>query len=289
MNTYSINPSKCIIAFNNVDERLGTFDRDYKHYGLFHRLMNFMREMGYTIEKDPETLKNYKRIAYCHWYGKKGDLEFGAEFYPAGFVVKFFQNVNFEDPHGGRYDFDKWEKMPYSLRMEMIRTMRHIREFMQQFPLKDISDPVCNGSEDEVKRRFVADWNHPQKTMDFDLRDLDGTPGSKDDSQNRDRDGKELRNGQVKYTRDYRGYLVRGRIYYDNGDRWVVILNKNDWIVSPFFELFDLQDSDVRGRYLPHRKPPKEYRQKMEILHEMKTSWLEKELRRRRRADRDKN
>lgn len=284
MNTYSISRRNCSIAYNNVDERRGTFDRNYKHYGLFHRLMNFMRTMGYAIEKDPEVLKNYKCIAYCHWYGRKGDLEFSAEFYPAGFIVKFFQNVNFENPHGGKYDFDKWDKMPYTIRLEMIRTMRHVREFMQEFGLKDTSDPVYNDAESQVKLRFVKCFHHPQKDMGFDLHDLDGTVGSAYATNNKDRDGKEILNGDIKYTRDYRDYLVRGRVYYDLNSNWVVILNKNEWIVRSCWELFDLQDSEVRGRF-SHKKPPKEYQHKIEILHGMKTAWLEKELRRRRRAE----
>lgn len=294
MNEFDISVRDCRIFFRNNDEKPGrdhlnphTHREEYAHYGFFHRLMNFMRSIGYSVEKDPDVLKRFKLIAYSHWYGRKGDLEFNGEFYPAGFKIEFFQNVNFENSSGGRYDFYKWDKMPYSIRLEMINTMRHIREFFGGFQLKDVSDPVCDDAESQVKLRFVKCCHHPQKSMDFDLHDLDGTKGCEyGDANNKDRDGKEILNGQIKYTRDYHGYLVRGRVYYDLNMNWAVILNKNEWLVRPCWEFFDLNDSDVRGR--DHsKKPPKEYREKMELLHGMKTSWLEKELLRRRRAARE--
>lgn len=292
MNEFNISVHDCRIFFQNNDEKPGrghnnyhTHREEYTHYGFFHRLMNFMRSLGYSVEKDPEVLKRFRTIAYSHWYGRKGDLEFTGEFYPAGFKIEFFQNVNFENRSGGKYDFDKWDKMPYYIRLEMINTMRHIREFFGGFQIKDVSDPVCCDAESKVKLRFVKCCHHPQTSMDFDLHELDGTSGDIYSQNTLDRDGMEIMNGQIKYTRDYHGYLVRGRVYHDLNMNWAIILNKDEWIIRPCWELFDLNDRDVRGREHSKKTPPKEYLQKMEILHGMKTSWLEKELRRRRKAE----
>ena len=292
MNEYSIDERECRISFKNNDEKVDSrihwnihrHKELYAHYGFFHRLMNLMRDMGYAVEKDPVVLKRYKSISYLHWYGRKGDLEFTGELFPRGFRIEFFQNVNIENQNGGRYDFHKWDKMPHYIRVEMIRTMRHVKAFFDSFQFQDTSKPVYVDAENQVKYRFVECYHHPQKNMDFDLHDLDGTIGSEYDSQNRDRDGKEIRNGQIKYTRDFHGYLVCGRVYYDLNMNWVIILNKDRWFVTACWELFDLSDTDVRGRDHPKKTPPKEYKKKMDILHGMKTSWLEKELRRRRRA-----
>ncbi len=48
-----------------------------------------------------------KLFEKSHFVGRRGDLEFYAERYPRGFRIEFFQNVNFENPNGGRYDFEK--------------------------------------------------------------------------------------------------------------------------------------------------------------------------------------
>ena len=294
MNEFSISVRDCHIGYHNKDEKCSPGShwdiykhRDvYKHYGFFHRLMNYMRCIGYSIEKDPVTLERFPRIAYCHWYGRKGDLEFNAEYYPAGFSISFFQNINIENKNGGRYDFDKFDKMPYYIRCEMIRTMRNVRAFFNKFPLKDVTKPHYTDAENKIKWLFVESCHHPQQSMDFDLHDLDGTPGSKYKYNILDRDGKEIRNGDIKYTRDYQGYLVRCRVYHNINNMWACILNHDEWIARACFELFDLKDSDVRGRSRP-KAPPKEYQQKMKLLHGMKTSELEKELHRRRREARE--
>lgn len=292
MNEFIASERNCRITFRNIDEppsganwNLHKHRDVYRHYGFFHRLMNYMRSMGYSIEKDPATLERFPRIAHAHWYGRKGDLEFNAEYFPAGFSIEFFQNINIVNQNGGRYDFDKWDKMPHYIRLEMIRTMKHIRKFFGEFQLKDITKPHYTDAENAVKWRFVDCWHHPQKNMDFDLHDLDGTTGCQHTaSNNRDRDGKEILNGQIKYTRDYKGYLVRCRVYYDINNMWVCILNRGEWFFRSCREIFDLAPGDVRGRDHSRKTPPKSYTEKMSMLHNMKTSWLEKELRRRRRA-----
>ena len=284
MNDFVISERDCYIAYRNQDERRSALSRDYSHYGLFHRLMNFMRSMGYTVVKDPEVLKNFPRIAYSHWYGRKGDLEFCAEYYPAGFKIDFFQNVNIENRNGGRYDFNKWDKMPYRIRLAMICTMRHIREFFNGFPIKDATKRYYTDAESEVKQLFVESLHHPQKSMDFDLHELDGKRGSQYASNNLDRDKKEILNGDIKYTRNYNGYLVRCRVYYDINNMWACILNHDEWIKCACFELFDLTADDVRGRDHRRKEPPKSYLEQMRTLRGMKTKWIENELRRRRRA-----
>ncbi len=290
MNEFTANIYDCRITFRNIDEppsgshwNLHKHRDVYEHYGLFHRLMNYMRSMGYSVQKDPVTLERFPRIAHAHWYGRKGDLEFNAEYYPAGFSIEFFQNIIIENQNGGRYDFNKWDKMPYHIRLEMIRTIKHIREFFIAFQTKDVTKPHYTDAENKIKWLFVESWHHPQQSMDFDLHDLDGTMGSEYKCNILDRDGKEICNGDIKYTRDYNGYLVRCRVYHNINNMWACILNHDKWIARACFELFDLKDSDARGRSRP-KAPPKEYQQKMKLLHGMKTPWLEKELRRRRRA-----
>lgn len=83
--------------------------------------MNFLQECGFKVTKDPRIEANYKCLSKDHRYGKKGSLEFKAERYPAGFKINFFQNVEFKNPNGGEYDFDKLEKMPYLVKLSMMQ------------------------------------------------------------------------------------------------------------------------------------------------------------------------
>ena len=52
----------------------------------------------------------------------------------------------------------------------------------------------------------------------------------------KDKDGKRLRNGQIKYFRDRRGRLQRGTIYHNINNMWWVVLNKFEFTNVAAFE-----------------------------------------------------
>lgn len=95
-----------------------------------------------------------------------------------------------------------------------------------------------------------------------------------------DRDGKEIRNGDIKYTRDYQGYLARGRVYHLINGTWAIILRNQYWMNKWHIDLFDLSEGDACGRKKEHI-PPRAYLEKMRILREAKTKELKREIRRR--------
>lgn len=101
----------------------------FHHYALLHRVFNMLRNEGFEIEKDKNVPKIIRK---SHFVGRRGDLEFYAERYPRGFRIEFFQNVNFENPNGGRYDFEKFQKMPYLIRLQYIKYMNKIVRIMNQ-------------------------------------------------------------------------------------------------------------------------------------------------------------
>ena len=106
----------------------------FHHYALLHRVFNMLRNEGFEIEKDKNVPKIIRK---SHFVGRRGDLEFYAERYPRGFRIEFFQNVNFENPNGGRYDFEKFQKMPYLIRLQYIKYMNKIVRIMNQ--LEDLA------------------------------------------------------------------------------------------------------------------------------------------------------
>ena len=94
--------------------RRGWLRKKFLHYSYFYKILHRLEREGFAVEQDPETRERYKSIAKDHWYGRRRDLEFVAKKYPNGFEIEFFQNVVHENPHGGRYDFDKLRKMWYT-------------------------------------------------------------------------------------------------------------------------------------------------------------------------------
>ena len=123
----------------------------FHHYALLHRVFNMLRNEGFEIEKDKNVPKIIRK---SHFVGRRGDLEFYAERYPRGFRIEFFQNVNFENPNGGRYDFEKFQKMPYLIRLQYIKYMNKIVRIMNQ--LEDLAP-----DQSRLNPKLAEEWINP--------------------------------------------------------------------------------------------------------------------------------
>lgn len=170
---FSVDKNHTRFSFiNDTEEKRDMLDRKWSHYAIFHKLINFMKSRGWHIEHDPGV---HKIIRKDHWYGKKGDLEFVLSRYPRGFSFEFFQNIVFENPNGGRYDFDRLKKMPYQVKLLFLNETRHMKQFLSGLGIVNNTEPAYKLAADRVKKSFVNCWHHPQKSMDeFELNDLDG-------------------------------------------------------------------------------------------------------------------
>lgn len=232
---------------------------------------------GFDVQKDPEVHKIIRRDYYI---GKFHDLEFAARKYQNGFEIEFFQNVNFENPNGGRHDFDKFSKMPRMIQLYFVKFKNKIVNL-----LKSLVPDICDNStlfpklaEEWIKCRYVESCHHEQENTDFDLRSLDGQ--TQPPYNGMDRDKKIIRNGEIKYFRGRNGYLYRGRVYHDLNNMWWVIVNKYSVKKVAAFELFDLAPGDERGRVAPTRIPP-EYVARKQAISQSATKELVAELRQR--------
>lgn len=262
---------------NNTDRRTRYEIRThYKHYGLLHRVLNMLRDEGFAIENDP----NVERIIRKDYFrGRRGDLEVKAHRFPAGFEIVFFQNLVIVNPNGGEYDFNKFQKMPYLIRLRFMKYRDKIIALLKSLEdLEDKTKAAPRLAEEWIKARYAEEWHHEQKDTNFLLSDLDGQ--TQPTYNGRDRDDKTLHNGDIKYFRHYNGHLYRGRVYHNINNMWWVILNKYEVRNIAAFELFDLSPEDYRGR---QKKPqiPKEYQERRKAIEEAKTKELLNELRRR--------
>jgi hypothetical protein len=243
-----------------------------------------MQDRGFQVGRDPRYVQDYKIISKHHWYGRKGDLEFKAERYPAGWKIEFFQNVNFKNRAGGYYDFDKYKMMPYMVKLVFRNEIRHIKGFLNGLGCVDESNPVYKLASDRVKADYVDSWHHFQKSMDeFELRDLNGQT-SEMTSNRQDRDKKTIYNGQLKYFRDWGGRLARGVVYHNINNMWWVITNKFELRNQADFDLFDPTPEDFKARRIKKDVKPKEYLERKEKLQAASTRELINELKRRGRA-----
>lgn len=263
--SYSINKNLFSITFiNDTEESHGWKGRNqWSHYPILHRVLNFMKSRGFEIGRDPRILEHYKCLNKDHWYGRKENLEFKAERYPRGWKIEFFQNIFFKNRNGGEYDFDKFDKAPYLVRLMWINETKKIGEFIESIVqgIKNTSDPECKLAADKIKLNFQRHFDN-KITMDFDLSELDGLEG--DESyrtsngkylwNSQDRNKNIIINGSIKYFYGYKGRLQRGKVYHNINNMWWVILNDTDYTNVASFQLFDPTEKDFKVRRIQKDK-----------------------------------
>lgn len=224
------------------------------HYKLLDDVFKFMRTLGFKIEINPETLRDYPLIANDHFYGRKGELEFKSHRYPSGFDIEFYQNINTKNTNGGSFDFDKLIMMPYLIKLAFINETNKIIKFLETKNCSYKDDNIkFKDAEDRIKQSYIREWHHPQKEQ-FRLSDVDGQ--TSDSYNSEDRNKKTIHNGEIKYFRDYSKYLARGKVYHNINNMWWVIINDTEYRNMASFELFDLTDEDrkLKGKFKTIKK-----------------------------------
>lgn len=98
---------------------------------LYLNICEHFKRRGFKVGRDEEAFKNYPSISKGCKYGFKNGLEFKSKPTGAGFVFNFYQNIFFENPNGGEFDFNKYEKMPYRLKLTYRNEMLRLAKFLE--------------------------------------------------------------------------------------------------------------------------------------------------------------
>lgn len=238
---------KITVNENNVSVSSANGLGEEVNQKIFQSINSFFRRRGFTIVTDPSLSPDaIKYLGKSHKYGKKGDLEFAAEFYSNGFRYEFFQNIVTVNSHGGRYDYDKYTKMPYfiklSFRNEVLRLIKFLAkkgfDASYKKPLSDIERII----KDNQSNTHI---HGPNITC---LEDIGRNMKKYDIGQNsQDKNKKLITCGEEKYFYDYNNRLSKGIVYHNINNMWWVIVNGKSYNMSSF-DLFDFSPE------LPRRK-----------------------------------
>ena len=227
------------------------------HYKLWERINSYLRRRGFNVTLDPQIEEDYKGLSKGHRYGIKKQLEFKTHRYPTGFEYKFFQNINFENQYGGEHDFDKYEKMPYMVKLSYRNEMIRLADFARSIGVNVIIEKKLTDIEAIIKSN--NDNLHVHGRIES-LDDLKGVMKKYDLSCNStDANKKQIICGDMKCFYDYNKHIAIGKAYHNINNMWWVIVNGKRYNKASF-ELFDPYPE------MPKRKPLK-YEEFIQRLH----------------------
>lgn len=239
-------------------KRRGWSISDVPDWETFNRVLDVLRGIGFEVGRDPEIERHYSILGHTHRYGKWRDLEFKANTYTTGCKIEFFQNVVFENPNGGQYDFSRRTKMPYltgkrfDLAVKLIREHLVARNFLETTEVKSANpDPLAyfNGkwdSEYERKRgthRFKRDengWPLLSELNHYQMFDADKLP---------------ITHGDTLLSRDSKGYLRRGHVWGGINGMWTFVYGpgERDFTHVSHSEMFRQTSARAIGRKVHQR------------------------------------
>lgn len=276
------------MKYNVFDTKISVIDETKKSWEitddnrrLYREMLTYLGSIGYYVSTDRRIDKEYPTLSDRHNEGRYFDLKFKSEIYPAGFRITFYQDVIFENRNGGFYDFDKREKMPYLVGKEFELVLSKLKKFFAEHKVSDETPKTGKTAEEKVKAVYVNSWHKPFKNFDFSLADK-WIMNEKIESYNgRDKDGKTIRNGELKYYYDWYGVLHRGIVYHDINASWLVMVDSNNIRVVQASDLFDWSE-DCKRHSAPDRTP-KKYKKHRKELTNSTTKELLQELKRRRK------
>ena len=238
------NPFLSVCIENPQSERFSKV-KDMEHFNLWCAAKKALRDKGAFVRIDKGTKERYKCLSQYNGYGSWERLEFSTEIYTTGLKFEFFQNsTKSENKNGGKFDFDKYKKFPYLLKLRLKLAIKTLIEALLPICESTITftdDPKISADR-ILKRRSECGRN--VKTLD----DIQSSMCEYDFAYNhsKDRDKKEIKCGEIKYFYDYDGYIHRGLVYHNSNSMWWVIENKLTLRSISSFNLFDRTDEPIR-------------------------------------------
>jgi hypothetical protein len=204
--------------------------------------IRFLRSIGWKVGDDPQTKKHYPTLNQNHRYGRKGDLETAIRLCGRHLEIVLFQNVaNVTNINGGRYDFDKIQKMPYLLRVQAVWTMAALSVFLAQrhgYSLSmDVKLPVGAGwltAMQSIEAEYASSYREPCH-----LRSDWSSSGLYNRNSG---DGQILEQGQTVWLKpDYgplKRFWIKGQAFHRFNNMW--------WVVAGQYQMHHCSAHELR-------------------------------------------
>lgn len=280
---FSIDQQSARVSYWHECPTSSSFDMNtYTHLNLFKGVIRLMKKRGWAVGIDPLYKERNKCLSKYHKYGRKGDLEVKMEIFANGFRLEFFQNIVFKNSNGGYYDFDKFDKMPYLIKVRFKVIANAIKAYLFKKGIPDETEPSNPSAVDKIlKDQKINTHIHGGATTLAEIGDYVEKDkayykekGWQPNRNYLDANKQDLKCGQTKYFYSYQhsNRFVRGIIYHNINNMWWVIYNGVRCNVAAF-DLMDFCPFLVgRKRLSPKAKIAKlkRKRSELEAVHDYK-------------------
>lgn len=218
--------------FGPKNPRTGQYSLGPGPFGweMFNRICDELARLGFAVRRDEYFEDHYKILAKYHRRGTWKGLEAGIEVHGRRLQLEFWQDVVTEKPNGGRYDFSKRSRMPYLIgkRFELARQRIIALVERHGFVINEHSKPKPEWHEDPLGAYNARIGWHDSP------RGPDGWPAKLNDYNSTDADGVVMRPGDLRYMRDYQGYLWQVRVYPCLNNMWKATTSGQTFHVANF-------------------------------------------------------
>lgn len=245
----------------------GTTEPDWE---TFNRLCEVLIGKGFAIGADPRTMQRCSGIAKYHRLGRCRDLWVKAQVYPMGCEFAFFQEIVRTNPNSGYYDFDKRAKMPYLIGKQFEAALAAMKAHLLERGFVAEPEKVASPNPDPLayfNDQWDSEWDKKRGVHRFE-RDESGWPAASELRfwPGKDADGASLTHGAIRYRRDAKGYLQRGRVYGGINGTWLFVYGpgRRDFTHASAREFFSCDPRTVPRKQHPIARRVARLRQEMQ-------------------------
>ena len=238
MKTAPVSGALVPVVVNKHDSHFGIWFEHVDEPALraFRLVKALLNRRGYRLAEDPNINKNYKSLNPTHRLGIRDGLEVAVTVSGRHVEVLFFQNLhNVENRSGGRYDFDKLQRMPYLMRLRVEMEFRKLTDvlssnFAVTVRAQPAGRPMPTGltSQEVIEQRSRASCHY---RAELGRADWNG------DYNRRTADGQLLDQGTSVYFTDLKGRWQQGAAFYNLNNMWWVACGKYGLMNKSSFEL----------------------------------------------------
>lgn len=211
---------------------------------IFLEIIAHLRKRGWTVSPDPSVVKIHKCISPDYKLARRGAVRASLETGGRSCKIEFWSDAaRRNNPNGARYDFDKFNRMPYLDQKRFLLERQKIIDWLTGKSSVTITRPVnretYSTARDYIAAQYAKSW-HSDKDI--------GRPICKYATNARAADGGTVAHGCTVWFRGDDGRWRRGQAFYNINNMWWVVENQSSWRNLACFELCLNQPADIREK-----------------------------------------